>query len=250
MWSSKSQDSVHKPQPFWRERRAEVVWNWGPSAYQPNALPSGQTGSLIRIFVFKSPLQVFFVVCFFDVFKHSPRPPHIKKKKNQKKKNLCRFLSVLELKINDINYIIVLVKVHFGETKCVQTDAKYVLSLSESFLPGWVCTQKNSDTTSLSLYPEMFWHHQDQSVPKGIPTPLEWVCNQKYSDTTRMSLYPDCYHHQHESLTRNILSPLEWVCSQRYAVTTRMSLWVCTKEMEEIRMYKWDTEVHQLIHNS
>ena len=43
---------------------------------------------------------------------------------------------MLELKINDINYIIVLVKVHFGETKCVQTDAKYVLSLSESFLPG------------------------------------------------------------------------------------------------------------------
>ena len=28
-----------KPQPFWRERRAEAVSNWGPSAYQPNALP-------------------------------------------------------------------------------------------------------------------------------------------------------------------------------------------------------------------
>ena len=40
------QDSVHKPQPFRRERRAEAVSNRGPSAYQPNALPLGQTGSL------------------------------------------------------------------------------------------------------------------------------------------------------------------------------------------------------------
>ena len=30
---------------FWRERRAETDSNWGPSAYQPNALPPGQTGS-------------------------------------------------------------------------------------------------------------------------------------------------------------------------------------------------------------
>ena len=37
-----SQDSVHKPQ---REMRAEMVSNRGPSAYQPNALPLGQTGS-------------------------------------------------------------------------------------------------------------------------------------------------------------------------------------------------------------
>ena len=28
---------------FWRERRAEAVSNRGPSAYQPNALPLGQT---------------------------------------------------------------------------------------------------------------------------------------------------------------------------------------------------------------
>ena len=40
-----SQDSVHKPQPFWRERRAEAVSNRSPPAYQPNALPLGQTGS-------------------------------------------------------------------------------------------------------------------------------------------------------------------------------------------------------------
>ena len=29
---------------FWREMRAEAVSNQGPSAYQPNALPLGQTG--------------------------------------------------------------------------------------------------------------------------------------------------------------------------------------------------------------
>ena len=40
-----SRDSVHKPQPFGRERRAEAESNRGPSAYQPNALPLGQTGS-------------------------------------------------------------------------------------------------------------------------------------------------------------------------------------------------------------
>ena len=32
--------------PFWRERRAEAALNQGPSTYQPNALPLGQTGSL------------------------------------------------------------------------------------------------------------------------------------------------------------------------------------------------------------
>ena len=42
---AKSQDSVHKPQPFRRERKAEAESNRGPSAYQPNALPLGQTGS-------------------------------------------------------------------------------------------------------------------------------------------------------------------------------------------------------------
>ena len=35
MGSDESQDSVHKPQPFWRERRAEAVSNRSPSAYQP-----------------------------------------------------------------------------------------------------------------------------------------------------------------------------------------------------------------------
>ena len=39
-----AQDSVHRHN-FWRERRAEADSNRGPSAYQPNALPLGQTGS-------------------------------------------------------------------------------------------------------------------------------------------------------------------------------------------------------------
>ena len=44
LWGTRSQDSVHKPQPFWREGRAES--SRGPSAYQPSALPLGQTGLL------------------------------------------------------------------------------------------------------------------------------------------------------------------------------------------------------------
>ena len=32
-----------------RERRAETDSNRGPSAYQPNALPLGQTGSLLLV---------------------------------------------------------------------------------------------------------------------------------------------------------------------------------------------------------
>ena len=44
-------DSVHKPQPFLKERRAEAVSNRGPSAYQPNALLLGQTGSLTIVTV-------------------------------------------------------------------------------------------------------------------------------------------------------------------------------------------------------
>ena len=48
MGSDESHFNVHKPQPFRRERRAEAVSNRGPSAYQPNALPIGQTGSQFR----------------------------------------------------------------------------------------------------------------------------------------------------------------------------------------------------------
>ena len=35
---------------LWRERRAEADSNRGPSAYQPNALPLGQTGSRLQSF--------------------------------------------------------------------------------------------------------------------------------------------------------------------------------------------------------
>ena len=45
----KSQDGVHKPQPFRRERRTEAESNRGLSAYQPNALPLGRIGSHSRI---------------------------------------------------------------------------------------------------------------------------------------------------------------------------------------------------------
>ena len=37
---------------FWRERTAEADSNRGPSAYRPNALPLGQTGSLFFFFFF------------------------------------------------------------------------------------------------------------------------------------------------------------------------------------------------------
>ena len=38
-------ETVSTDHSFWRERRAEGDSNRGPSAYQPNALPLGQTGS-------------------------------------------------------------------------------------------------------------------------------------------------------------------------------------------------------------
>ena len=43
----KSHKTVSTDHNFWRERRAEADSNRGPSAYQPNALPLGQTGSHI-----------------------------------------------------------------------------------------------------------------------------------------------------------------------------------------------------------
>ena len=41
-----SHKTVSTDHNFWRERRADADSNRGPSAYQPNALPLGQTGSL------------------------------------------------------------------------------------------------------------------------------------------------------------------------------------------------------------
>ena len=53
VWA-KSQDSVHKPQVLKREK-SSTGSNLGPSAYQPSALPQGQTGSLFEMsFVYSS----------------------------------------------------------------------------------------------------------------------------------------------------------------------------------------------------
>ena len=45
-----SHKTVSTDHNFWRERRAEADSNRGPSAYQPNALPLGQTGSQVYKF--------------------------------------------------------------------------------------------------------------------------------------------------------------------------------------------------------
>ena len=62
-WWTKSQDSVHKPQPFWRERRAEAVSNRGHSAYQRNALPLGQTGSHLKMYLWWSLCTFYLHAC-------------------------------------------------------------------------------------------------------------------------------------------------------------------------------------------
>ena len=43
-----SHKTVFTDHNFWRERTAEADSNRGPSAYEPNALPLGQTGSHTR----------------------------------------------------------------------------------------------------------------------------------------------------------------------------------------------------------
>ena len=40
-----SHETVSSDHNFWRERRAEADLNWSPTAYHPNALLLGQTGS-------------------------------------------------------------------------------------------------------------------------------------------------------------------------------------------------------------
>ena len=59
-----TRQSVLKLQPFWRERSAEVVSNQGPSAYQPKALPLGQTGS------HPSPAMYWWYLYHFCVLPH------------------------------------------------------------------------------------------------------------------------------------------------------------------------------------
>ena len=51
-----SHKTVSTDNNLWRERRAEADLNWGPSAYQHNALPLGQTGSLN--FILHYPLSI------------------------------------------------------------------------------------------------------------------------------------------------------------------------------------------------
>ena len=45
-----SHETVSTDHNFWRERTAKVDLNQGSSAYQPNALPLGKTGSLFGLF--------------------------------------------------------------------------------------------------------------------------------------------------------------------------------------------------------
>ena len=53
-----SHKTVSSDHNFWTERRAEADSNRGPSAYQPNALPLGQTGSLIIIIVIRAHMLI------------------------------------------------------------------------------------------------------------------------------------------------------------------------------------------------
>ena len=53
-----SHKTVSADHSFWRERKAEADSHRGPSAYQPNALPLGQTGSLIIIIVIRAHMLV------------------------------------------------------------------------------------------------------------------------------------------------------------------------------------------------
>ena len=48
MWGTESENTVFTDHNFWRERRAKADVNQGPSAYQPNALPLGQTSSGVK----------------------------------------------------------------------------------------------------------------------------------------------------------------------------------------------------------
>ena len=58
----RSHKTVSTDHNFWRERRAEADSNRGPSAYQPNSLPLGQTGSPRQLWetcVFKLQVLVY-----------------------------------------------------------------------------------------------------------------------------------------------------------------------------------------------
>ena len=54
----KSHKTVSTDHNFRRERRAQAISNRGPSVYQPNALPLGQTGSLAPTDICFTPLII------------------------------------------------------------------------------------------------------------------------------------------------------------------------------------------------
>ena len=53
LWCGKKEEK----QPFSSERRGEAVLNWGPFAYQSNALPLGHTGSPV-IILWEDPIYI------------------------------------------------------------------------------------------------------------------------------------------------------------------------------------------------
>ena len=55
-----SHKTVSTDHNFWRKRRAEAVSNRGPSAYQPNALPLGQSGSRLLLLL----MMIAFILCY------------------------------------------------------------------------------------------------------------------------------------------------------------------------------------------
>ena len=55
-----SHKTVSTDHNFLRERRTEADSNRSPSAYQPNALPLGQTGSPLRMY---QSINILFYVC-------------------------------------------------------------------------------------------------------------------------------------------------------------------------------------------
>ena len=57
-----SYETVHKPQPLWGERRAKAELSRGPSAYKPNALLLGQTGSLLTVLMYCMDVSMY-VIC-------------------------------------------------------------------------------------------------------------------------------------------------------------------------------------------
>ena len=71
-----SHKTVSTDHSFWRERRAEADSNRGPSVYQPNALPLGQTGSQYLIIT---------VVIFYSAVSHWQKVRTLLHKQNQQR---------------------------------------------------------------------------------------------------------------------------------------------------------------------